>query len=162
MSIIARRFSAAPERAASVTWEAITALICGSDSTARKEFVAMQGLAAASIAEEVFGKHPLVVTGAGPRLRVYCLYGEEAVTDDARNETALTWKPTDGEWTAYLPCLEEDFVWVDRETRAYSLRFVAYSIEKGLPEAAREAEESSVSALATQPLAIDPERFKSL
>src|SRR5207245_209921 len=98
MSTVARRVRATPERSAIYAWKFIQRLISEVGSDARKELDRVAGVAASLIADEAPKDHPIVVSGSGPRLRVYCLYGEDAVTGDGNNEESLTRNPTAGDW----------------------------------------------------------------
>lgn len=159
MTVVARRFVATPQRTASETWQAITTLICQDDSSARQEFEAATGCGANSIVEEALRNHPLVVRGSGPRLRVYTLHGDDAVSGEDKNEDALSWKPTDGTWTVDLPCTGEDLDWVAKELKNKASHFTAYDIAKGAPDEESTKSESARSATESGPFAINPERF---
>jgi len=155
MTVVARRFSARPVRTSSETWSAITDLICGINKEAALEFRKVSGITSALIAEEAFLNHPLMMVGTGPRLRVYCLYDEEAVTADERNEDPLKWEPTKGDWKVFLPCSSEDIVWVPDALKEKTAKFIAYDIEKGIPELDQSKSGSSG-------LTIDVEGFKKI
>lgn len=150
MTVVARRIAASPERLPTKTWTAISQLVCRDDAMAAAEFKAVEGAAACLIADEALSEHPLVVKGTGPRLRVYCLYGEAAVGGDDKNEATLSWKPTDGDWTAFLPCAEEDHEAISKLVEAASKKFRVYVKEKGLPD-----EDDSKSTAATGGLTVD-------
>jgi len=155
MTVIARRFSSRPIRTSSKTWDAITSLICGTNGEARLEFEKVSGIASALIAEESFRDHPFVVLGSGPRLRVYCLYDEDSITAEDRNEYPLKWEPTKGNWKGFLPCSSEDIGWAADALKKKSSRFVAYDVDEGIPE---EDQQKSASIS----LSIDVEGFKKL
>lgn len=164
MSVFARKFVATPERTAATTWGEITALVCGSDQVAKQEFIKIEGLAACSISEETLRDDALVIAGVGPRLRVYCLYGEDAITGDRKNEEPLSWKPTDGDWKGYLPCTSEDFDWMTKAIKERSSRFTAYDVAQGLPKEVSESqdEQSQSQGEAKSTATIDAERFRNL
>lgn len=155
MTVVARRFSARPERTSIETWSAITELICKTNKEAKTDFQKIGGVAAALIAEETFRNDPLVMTGSGPRLRIYCLYDEDALTGDDRNEDPLNWNPTEGDWKVFLPCSSEDFNWVTNSLKAKNAKFVAYDVEKGIAEETQTTSES-------KQFIIDVEAFKEL
>jgi len=134
MTVIARRFASTPARSAGETWERIVALISCAGSEPRGELEAVAGIAASIIADETPRESPIVVTGEGPRLRVYCVYGEDAIVGDDCDESALTCNPTEGEWCLFLPCSAEDMDWVKRALEQGSTRVRAYDAEKGIPE----------------------------
>ena len=113
MTIVARRFSSVPERSASDTWKAIVELVAPDPtSTARTELTAIANPVCAMIASEIDA--PIVFRGNGPWLRVYCLYGEEAIIGEKARETPLSFVPTEGTWSMSLPCPSEDLEWVQR------------------------------------------------
>ncbi len=155
MSVIARRICATPARSAADAWRLITEIICQDNSDAATEFGRVTGIASSLIADEAFKDEALVIIGAGPRLRVYCLYDEEAVTADNRNEGKLTWKPADSDWKAYLPCPSDDLNWVTKSLKERSSRFIAYDIKEGL-----KVEEATMRS--TAKLEIDAEAFNRL
>jgi hypothetical protein len=72
---------------------------------------------------------PIVVWGAGPRVRIYCIYNDDAVEGDDANETALSFNPTDGDWHMSLPCPAEDLSWVSNALKCKSKRVTARDME---------------------------------
>jgi hypothetical protein len=117
VTVIARRFASVPERSAVDTWNAIVELIAPDPrSSARNELAAVAGVACSLIASEMSA--PIVVHGSGPRLRIYCLYGDDAIEGDNVYEGALTYVPTEGDWRMSLPCPEEELEWVQKSLRS--------------------------------------------
>ncbi len=117
MTVIARRFASVPERSAVDTWNAIVELIAPDPrSSARDELAAVAGVACSLIAGEMSA--PIVVYGSGPRLRIYCLYGDDAIEGDNVSEGAFPYVPTDGDWRMSLPCPEEELEWVQKSLRS--------------------------------------------
>jgi hypothetical protein len=158
MSTVARRFTASPARLSSAAWKAISALICKQDNAAGSEFEKVAGVASSLINERFFAGHPLVLKNRGPRLRIYCVYGEDATTSDGVNEDELSWSPTENEWHAFLPCSEEQ----EEEMAAYikgkSAKFSIYNIETGVPD----DETNDVNESAATTASVDWEAFKKL
>lgn len=155
MTVLARRFISIPERTASVTWSAIVSLLApDEDSAAAAELGSILGIASSLISRETMTA-PIVVWGAGPRLRVYCLYNEDAVEGDDANEAALSFNPTDGDWSMSLPCPAEDLAWVKNALSAKSKRISARDMETTLDE---DGEEES-RRTSTAETAIDLEAF---
>lgn len=109
---VRRAFVATPARSASETWNAIVDVVTPEGVAGRSELVAVTGVAASLIAAEAWGKTAAVVFGVGPQLRIYCLYGEDAIVGDEANEDGLSWSPTDGDWSMELPSPAEDLEWV--------------------------------------------------
>ncbi len=71
---IARRdFRSVPHREAHATWEAIVNLLTagGSDAAKRQELMLVSGLASSVIADQGLVDSPIIVTGDGPRTRIY-------------------------------------------------------------------------------------------
>ena len=112
MTVLARTIRAVPYRGASEAWDLITDLLASAPGAARDELIRVGGIAASVIASEVPKNDPVVVWGTGPRLRIYCLFGEEAILGDDANEQKLAESPTDGNWYMSLPCREEDLTWI--------------------------------------------------
>jgi hypothetical protein len=136
VTIIARRFRANPARTASQVWEAIADLVCGDDLETKAEFLQVAGVAASLIADEAPRENPLVVAGTGPRLRVYCLYDENAIDGEDANEDALSWSPTEAGWKAYLPCPTADISWVSAALSSKGTEhFEVYDISEGFKKA---------------------------
>lgn len=155
MSVVARRVRATPKRSAAETWRFILELVSAPGTEARQELEAAGGVAACLIADETPKEAPIVVAGCGPRLRIYCLYGEEAVTGEGSNETNLTWDSTEGEWTMWLPAAAEDIAWVSAELGKCGKRIIAYNPKE--EEAGRTATPGGRTDLG-----IEVEEFKKL
>lgn len=155
MSVTARRFAARPVRTASATWNAISALLCQSDQTALSEFKSIIGTASSLIADEAMKQEPLVMIGAGPRIRIYCLYDDAAQGDDVK-EDALSSNPTSESWTCHLPCMPEDLDWVNRELKRICGKFKAYDAQTGFDEPDEEA------SGAAPEFKIDAERLRKI
>lgn len=126
MTIIARRIIAEPVRSASETWEIIVDLLAPeAGNKAREELLTATGVASSLVAAEAMKDAPIVVYGSGPRVRIYCLYGEEAIVGENANESKLTTSPVDGDWAMSLPCPEEDLEWVQTALKKRSVRITA-------------------------------------
>lgn len=158
MSIVARKFNASPARLSSETWKAITTLVCDSDKKALAEFAAVTGIGSSILNDQLLETNPLVVVSKGPRLRIYCLYGEDAISGEDSDEESLSWKPTNQDWHAFLPCTADELKEVKKALKSKSTKFSAYDIDVGLPEDAKEQMESTDSLKAS----IDFDAFKNL
>lgn len=143
MTTVARRIRATPERSAVETWTFIVKLISTSGSAARRELEAVTGVGACIIADEVPKQAPIVVAGSGPRVRLYCLYGEDAITGDDSNEADLASNPTDGDWTMWLPTSSEDIKWVAAELAKHGKRIVGYDLLEEKPGDSSKEEDRS-------------------
>jgi len=125
MTVVARTFSSIPKRSAVDTWSAIVKLLAPkASSAARKELESIAGIASSLITREAMTA-PIVVHGCGPRVRIYCLYNEDAITEDSANEMELAFDATDGDWIMSLPCPPEDLSWVSNSLAKKSKRITA-------------------------------------
>jgi hypothetical protein len=113
------------------------------DSEARKELESVTGIASNLIADEAFQDAAGVVYGSGPRVRLYCLYGEAAISGDRASESALAFNPTEGDWSMSLPCPAEDLDWVRDALKQKSSRITARDIEDDVEEGDDSAERTS-------------------
>jgi hypothetical protein len=109
---VRRAFAATPVRSAAMTWNAIVDVLAPDGASGRTTLHGATGVAASLIAAEAWRAVPLIVSGVGPQLRIYCLYGEDAILGEDTNEDALSWSPTDGDWRIELPCPPDDLDWV--------------------------------------------------
>jgi hypothetical protein len=112
MTVVARTFCSIPKRSALETWASIVDLLAprtGCD--ARRELESVAGIAGSLITREAMSS-PIVVYGCGPRVRIYCVYHEDAITGDAASENPLAFDATDGDWHMSLPCPADDLDWV--------------------------------------------------
>jgi hypothetical protein len=87
-------------------------LAADTDSAARKELEGVTGIASSLIARESMRDSAIIVFGSGPRVRIYCLYGDDAITGDDAAEQALSTDVMSGNWHLSLPCPAEDLDWV--------------------------------------------------
>jgi hypothetical protein len=130
MTVVARRFASTPNRTSAETWEAILSIISKNGAEARSELESISGFAASTIADEIPKDAPIVLCGNGPLLRIYCLYGEDAVIGDDCDESALSWNPTDGDWRLFLPFTAGDLQWISNALQKKSTRIFAYEAGK--------------------------------
>lgn len=129
MTIVGRSFVSIPQRSATETWDRIVALIApDTSSSASRELAAVAGVACSCIADESLADDALVVYGVGPRLRIYALYGDDAVDGEGANESSLSWVPTDGDWRMSIPCLPDDLAWVRAKLAKSSTRVTARAL----------------------------------
>jgi hypothetical protein len=125
MTVLARVVRATPFRPAGEAWDVIVALLAPDGGAARAELMKVAGVATSLIAAETPKDDKIVVWGGGPRVRVSCVYGDDAITGDYANETKLARSPTGGDWRMSLPCPEEDLTWVqaalDKKSKHYEI-----------------------------------------
>jgi len=134
MSVVARRIISAPVRSASETWACVTNLLAPKEGEARRELSRIEGIGCSLISSEAPTDDAIVIWGNNPRVRVYCLFGENAITGDDKAEMALATCPTDGEWSMSLPCPEEDLNWVQKELTNISKRITARRLGDAVPD----------------------------
>lgn len=127
--LVSRRVASTPVRTAAATWKQVIDLLAPSESApARVELLKVRGVACSSIASEATKDCPIVVFGGGPRVRVYCVFGDDALTGDGVDESPLVTAPTDGDWTMSIPCLAEDLSWCRGELASISNRVTARAV----------------------------------
>lgn len=135
MTVIARRIIATPARSASDAWAVMVELLAPDrDSDARKELESVAGIASNLIADESFEHAAGVVYGSGPRVRLYCLYGDAAISGENASEASLAFNPTEGNWQMSLPCPTEDLEWVRTALKSKSSRITARDIDEDIDE----------------------------
>lgn len=132
MTVVARRFTASPARTSTETWDAITSLVEAHDSKAAKEFRGLRNLAASLINSEASAKEPIVISGAGPRVKIYCLFGDDAIDAEDSCEDALVQNPfSSSDWHVYLPCPDDEMKWMEPAVKNSSTRFTVYNAKDG-------------------------------
>lgn len=137
-TVVVRRVAATPARSAAEAWAIIADLVAPRDSTARQELDRAAGMAMSLIAAEAMRESPIVVHGVGPRLRVYCLYDDEAILGEGASEDVLSWCPTDGDWAMSLPCPSEDLSWVQAALARVSVRITVRDQAESAPSETQE------------------------
>lgn len=154
-TVVVRRVVATPVRSAAQAWTAIADLVAPRGTTDRQELDRVAGIAMSLIAEETMRDSPIVVHGVGPRLRVYCLYDDEAILGEDASENALSWSPTDGNWAMSLPSPSEDLSWVQQALARVSSRVTARDKAEAAPGDTREENQQASADLGT----VDREAF---
>jgi hypothetical protein len=135
VTTIARRIVSEPVRDATATWQTIVNLLAPSSmAAARSELLSVTGIACSLIAGEAFKDAPAVMFGTGPRIRIYCLYGDDAMTGDGATESALASSPVSGEWALSLPCEPDDLEWVSAALKKRSSRITARDLNLPVEE----------------------------
>jgi hypothetical protein len=144
MSVVARRIRATPERSASDAWQVIVDLLAPKQGAARNELLSVEGIGSSIIATEAPKDAAIVVFGNGPRVRLYCLYDDDAMAGDTANETALAVCPTDGEWQMSLPVDADDLAWVKdalaKKTARVTVREKSETVDSGDDASTKSAE----------------------
>lgn len=147
MTVLARKVNSVPARLASETWARIVELVAPTNGSARTELLSVIGVAASLITRESLRDSPFVVWGDGPRVRVYCLYGDDAIEGTKANESALPDSPTAADtWAASLPCPADDIGWVRAQLARHSARITARDAKEAVDaDPADESAESSAT-----------------
>lgn len=154
-TVMARRVASTPTRNATETWTKIMDIVAPDPaSDARKELAKATGVACSSIASEATKDAPIVIWGGGPRVRVYCVFDDDAITQDNINEDALPKSPTQGDWRMSVPCLPEDLAWSNAKLAGASGRFTARSMDEEV-----EDDEPKAAAAAVVPISINLGEF---
>jgi hypothetical protein len=152
-TVLARRIASTPHRSSGETWAKIVDMIAPDPtSVARSEFQSIAGVAASVINSEAPKNSPIVVYGHGPRLRIYCVFGDDAITGDDVNEDPLVTCPTNGDWSMSLPSTPEDLGWIQDELQRLSSRVTARGPDEDAPSADTRINE-------TQKFTVDKEAF---
>jgi hypothetical protein len=134
VTVVARRVVSSPVRTATKTWSVISNILAPKDGAARTELSKVAGVACSLIASEAPTDDAIVIWGNGPRVRIYCLFGDGAISGEDRNEDALASCPTENNWSMSFPCLAEDLAWVQKELAAQSKRISARKLGDSVPE----------------------------
>lgn len=146
MTVVARRIISEPVRLATVTWITIVDLLAPeADNKARAELLSIKGIASLLIASEAMKDAPIVVYGAGTRVRVYCLYGDDALTGENANEDKLISSPVDGDWKMSLPASESDLKWVQAALKEKSTCITARDLNTKVEEMSESTSSKSTS-----------------
>ena len=156
MTVVRRTIRSIPFRSADETWTFIVDLIAPKSGKARDELLSIAGIASSMITETVMTESPIVVYGSGPRLRLYCLYDQDATSGSKASESDLSFVPTEDNWNLSLPSPSADLGWVAKALKAKSTH-VAPRDQSDKVEEAEDTEESS-----RQENQIDKEAFLRL
>lgn len=124
---IRREIASIPARSAKDTWRAIADLVTGANTVDRNQFDAAASIMESLIADELPASVPIVFRGAGARVIIYCLYGEDALEAGLEVDT-LGDNPTAGDWRCTAPCLAEDVEWMNRSLNARAFRVSVHDV----------------------------------
>jgi hypothetical protein len=144
-TVIVRRIRAAPHRAATETWQVISQLLCPIEGSIRRELVSVAGIVASTIVDKWTEKQPIIVIGDGPRVRCYCLYGEEAISGEEANEDALPVMTLKGNWEIHIPFVEEELNWAIGALKKHSNHIFAYDTAIGKAASTSKAVQSAAT-----------------
>lgn len=147
---IRRDVSSIPFRSAGETWEQIINLVTGKGSKDVQQLKDATGVLGSIITDEHPATRAIILEGVGPQLRIYCRYGMSAVEEGGKID-ALTWNPTEGDWTMHVPCDAENLDWVKQSLAKNSARIRVFDVE----EADRAEEEKAANAKGSGGLVVD-------
>jgi hypothetical protein len=147
MTVLARVIRTTPHRPADEAWEVIVGLLAPTPGAARDELMKVAGIATLLVAAGTPKDYKIVVWGGGPRVRISCIYDEDAITGDNANETKLARSATDGDWAMSLPCREEDLAWVTAALAKKSKRITARKLGEKLDTDADEGESATAATI---------------
>jgi hypothetical protein len=125
VTVFARTVRATPFRSADAAWDVIVALLVPDGGDGKRELMKVAGVATSLIASEAMKADKIIVWGGGPRVRIDCLYDDDAISGDNANEAKLARSATDGDWRMSLPCPEDDLTWVAAALAKKSARVTA-------------------------------------
>ena len=153
-TVIVRSIASSPKRTATGTWGVIASLLDPDPTgSGRSELEKAAGISASSIVSEAPVEDAFVVYGNGPQVRIYCVYGDDAVSGDGVNEDSFQEPPATGDWRLSIPCLKEDLEWMQRKLKTISSRISARAIGEKI------AAEQSASATSAADLTINLNEF---
>src|SRR5580698_8500057 len=98
MTVLARIVRATPHRSSNEAWDVIVGLLAPQGGAAKAELLRVVGIAASLITSEAPKNEKMVVWGGGPRVRISCIYDDEAIADDNHREAELPRSASDGDW----------------------------------------------------------------
>jgi len=149
MTVIVRRVAAIPVRLATVSWQTIVDLVATDNTAAKTELLSIEGIAASLITAEALRDSPAIITGEGPRIRIYCVYGEKVIESAGVDEKRLANSPVNGDtWAVSLPCPTDDLAWVQAALKRSSTRITARDAAlTTLPDAERDEQDAAVPAI---------------
>lgn len=140
---VRRDIRSIPHRSAGDTWKEIIELITDHDSKDKQQLEAASGVLGSLITDRHPENEPIVLSGSGPRLVIYCTYMGEAMggTD---NLDALGWNPTKGDWAMHVPCDIENLVWVTAKLKIVAPRVHAYDVAEGFEKETTEKKSAAI------------------
>lgn len=143
-TVIKRSVASTPARTPGETWDVIIGILApDGKSSASAELKKVAGVMAATISSEAPKDDAFVLYGNGPQIRVYCVFGDDAISGGGVNEDEPAESPTNGDWRLSIPCLEEDLAWIQKKLKSLSSRITARVIDESVEYEKTQAENSS-------------------
>lgn len=156
MSVTSRKFAACPERTSTQTWEKITDVLCKDSPSAKIEFNSVIGGVSSVICDEIPKDSPIIIRGSGPLIRIYCLYGEDAILGLETSEEEVTWNPFIEDWKVYVPCDKDEMDLMKKVIENKSDNFEIYDKSKKITFTNKDR------SLSESELSIDADLLRSL
>ena len=123
MTILSRRIASIPKKLASETWVQIIEMLASNNQHVTQEMTKIAGIASSLITRQSMKRSPLIATGKGPRVRIYCVYGHDAIDESCLDESPLPETPLNADkWKISLPCPTDDLSWVREKLERLSTR----------------------------------------
>jgi hypothetical protein len=134
-TVIRRTVASTPHRTAGETWDVVMSILApDATSPARAELKKVAGVACSSIASEGALNDAIIVHGHGPQIRIYCVFGDDAILGEGVDESPLKESPTEGDWKMSIPVPKEDLEWSQRKLKSDSTRVSARSLGESLED----------------------------
>jgi hypothetical protein len=123
---VRREIASIPVRSAGETWQAIVDLITRQGSVDADTLKAAASVMESLIADEHPATVPIVVSGEGPRLVIYCLYNEAAM-EAGKDIDSINWNPTGGTgWRMSAPAEASDVDWMNNTLKSRAPRITVH------------------------------------
>ena len=126
---IRRDVASIPARSAHETWRAIVELVTADGSVDLHQLKAAASIMESLIADEQPADVPIVLKGNGPRVLIYCLYGENALEVGLSIDSLIT-NPTAGDWRMTAPCEADDVAWMNNSLEQRAPRITVHSADE--------------------------------
>ena len=126
---VRRDVSSIPHRSAGETWQRIIDLVTRRGSKDVQQLTNAAGVMGSIITDEHPASRAILVEGVGPQLRIYCVYGTNAIEEGSKVDP-LTWNPTAGDWTMHVPCDAENIDWVKESLSKTSPRIRVFDVDE--------------------------------
>lgn len=123
---IRRDIASIPARSAAETWAAIVKLVTGTDTVSRDQLDAAASIMESLIADEQLASIPMVFSGCGPRVLIYCVHNEQAM-EAGLSIDPLAANPTAGDWRLTAPCEDDDVAWMNKSLAARAPRLSVHA-----------------------------------
>lgn len=142
---VRRDVASLPVRSASETWKAIIDLVTRSGCVDAEQLRAAASVMESLIVDGHPASVPIVIKGNGPRLVIYCLYGEDAM-EAGKEINRLHWNPTGGDWSMTAPCDRDDVGWMTKTLQSRAPRISVHEVGEAPPSDAHQDKASSESS----------------